>query len=845
MRVRDQRLAWMLVVGWAAFLTAGGLRGDDSADKRFLAGLRSRGLYTLAQTYAAERLAEPDLPPAEQADMAMELSLVLVDQALAAPPGQREPLWQQSADVIARFVAAHPDNPRLLTVRFQGALGLLARGELARQEADLSGGNPERLEEARTWLRTAIRALSELDEAVAAEVRRRSQPGQANPRDSTDRLSAEQLIAIQKNIQCQLARAYRNQGESYPAGSADRANSLTQALQVLEPLATLDPVHPLAWEGRLDAVLCHRLLADYATAALKLDALAALKPPPAIALRARAERLRLALAADRLTEADGILREGRAIEGRTSPDLDYAWLEAALAGWKAAEQAQDQATADAWKKQATDLVATIRSEHGPTWGRRAEMLAAGRIEARPEQGDLAMQTRAAETAYRDRRYPEALAAYDRAAAIAREKQLTDQAFDLAFLAATIEHARDRSAEAMARYRQSALEWPKNPRAAEAHLLAVHHAARLANPPTEESLTRYAALLEEHLKLWPGGPTADGVGWRLGSLREARREWPAAVAAYAGIGPGYPDYPKVVEAIAACYLAWLAEEKAAGRPTGELAGAAAAWFDSVLLGPERRLPERWSPAARSAAEGAAAVRMHYAADYAGAEAILTAALGGANDAPAEWTARIRGLLVFALAAQGRRAEATKAIEQIAQGPPEALLATLDGLSQLAASAQPAVRAELGALETRVVEQLQPRRKDLDPAGQRLFDRLHARALAHAGRSGDAARLYRRLAELNPRDGDLQEEYATWLSAQDDAALQAAALAAWREMIAKSPPESARWFRAKYGAALMHYRLGNPQQAEKIVRPLVILYPDLGGPDLKPKFLDLLQQCRGGP
>jgi len=830
--------------GLAPSATAPARADEGTSDQRFLAGLRRLGLFELAETYCAGRLAEAELPPPERAEMVIQMAMVLVDRALNAPPDQREPLWRRAQEVTDELVRTQPDNPRLPTVRLQGALVLLARGELARQEAELTGGNPHLVDDARTWLRAAIRALGELNEQVQDEIRRIGQPGQpAAAGDAAGQLTPDQLVALQKNVQYQLARALRNQGESYPPQSADRASSLTEALQALNPLATLDPVNSLAWESRIDEIVCLRLVADYAAAQRKLDALLSLKPPPDILLRARAERLRLALAASRLADADAVLEEGRLCEGRDSADLDYAWLEACLAGWRAADKANDHARAEQWKSKVTELVASIKQAHGPYWARRAEMLAAGYVQSSPQQDNVAMQVWVAESAYRSGRFDDALAAYDRAAALAQQQGKTDQAFQLGYVAATIEHARNRDAEALARYRRLALAMPAQPKAAEAHLLAVHHAAQLAKDESAQAVAQYADLLAEHLKHWPGGPTADNVRWRLGRLEQLRRHWKEALDAYTHIGASYPEYQKVVESAAACYLGLLAELRAAGQPTKEPGTVAAAWFESVILGPDSRVPERWSPTARSAAETAARIWVNYVPDYARAESILTAALRGAGDAEPDWTSRMRGLLVFALAAQGRRAEAARELEAIAAGPTDALLEMIEGLAGLAAAASPEVRAELAALELHAVERLAPRRGELDAAGRKSLDRLRARALADAGRRGEAAPVYQSLAAAYLRDGDIQEEYAGFLSAADDQATLAAALEAWREVAAKSAPESPRWFRAKYQVALLHYRLGSPQQAEKIIKPMAILYPDLGGPELKPKFLALLDRCQG--
>ncbi len=68
--------------------------GDESTDQRFLAGLRQRGLYRLAETYCSTRL-DPDWTPKlsdrRRADLVIELSRCLAERAVNSPPDVRAP----------------------------------------------------------------------------------------------------------------------------------------------------------------------------------------------------------------------------------------------------------------------------------------------------------------------------------------------------------------------------------------------------------------------------------------------------------------------------------------------------------------------------------------------------------------------------------------------------------------------------------------------------------------------------------------------------------------------------------------------------------------------------------
>lgn len=771
----------------------------ESSDQRFLAGLRQRRLFELAEGYCTARLSEPELAASRRAELVIEWSLTLAERAVNSAPDQREPLWTRALEVTEAFSQEAPESPQLPLVRFQGILSLLARGELARQESQVAVQKERLLAEARTSLRAATRRLEGLAQTV-------------------------QRTSLGDNVRYQLARAHRNEAQCYQPLTPDWASSLTLALTELAPLAKLDTAHPLAWKSRLDEIVCHRLLADYPTAQRKLEALQAAAPPPAIALRARAEQLRLALAADRLTEAIQMVSGPREVEGVTSGELDYAFLETCLAAWRAAAESNREQEAVQWQTKANDMVAVIQRQDGPYWTRRAQMLLSGYIQALPG-GNLDMQIQAAENAYHGGQYDDALAAYDRVEALAREQGENDRAFELGFVAATIEHRRERHREAMVRYHQLATKARSHPKAPEAHLLAIHHAGQLVLEEPTDSLQQYAALAEEHLALWPNASTTNQARHCLGFAHERRRDWRKGLEQYQAISPDYAKFDQVADAVARCSKAWIDQCKTTATSPDPVAAAAAGWFESLLFDTQGRGPEKWGSLHRRVALDAARFRLDSARpDFARAEQIVSAALDGSPDAPPDWQSTARGLLVFSLAGQGRRDEAARVLERISAGPPGDLLAMLEGLSRVATTAGPEVRRELAQLQLRALDLLRPRREQLSPSGQRTLDRTEAQALADAGRSDDALKAYQSLAQTHASDGEIQEGYARLLLNRSDPASLKAALAKWREVEKKSRPGTERWFRAKMAVALSHYRSDNEQQAEKILRLLMVLHPE---------------------
>ena len=185
-------------------LSAAVALAETSSREKFLEGLRERGLFRLAETYCAEQLRNPDLAPQSRADLTIELARCLAEQAVGSPPVLRGALWQRAEAVCEDFFEAHPRNTHLLLVRFQAALGMLTRGELARQEASVVGDKARLIDEARRSLSAAIARLRRLSEQVELQLRERSLSRKTKPGE----LSVAELGALQTNINYQFARAF-------------------------------------------------------------------------------------------------------------------------------------------------------------------------------------------------------------------------------------------------------------------------------------------------------------------------------------------------------------------------------------------------------------------------------------------------------------------------------------------------------------------------------------------------------------------------------------------------------------------------------------------------------------
>ncbi len=811
-----------------------------SEDERFLDGLRARRLFLLAESYCRQRLADDGLSDVDRALLTGELIRCYAGKAVNSPPQDREQFWQLASETATEFERDHKDNPRLVLVRVQNALTVLARGELHRQEAEVLADPTASLEAAKTAIRDAARLLEQLDQELTREIPLRHR-GEQTPGE----FSVEELLSLQHNVRYQLARAFRNRALCYPKSSDDRVAALTGAVDELKkPLTQIATDDPLVPRIQIDLAVCFRLLGNFADARQVLDSTEQSQPEPRVRLRASAETVRLQVDQNQPRKALEALMHGRELDGQISAELDFAHLETYIALWKGADAAGDQEQVDSWRKKAVAMVKLIEQTHGPYWGRRSDLLLVNSVGGSHSVGDVDILVRTADNLYRKDQYEEAILAYEKAAEVALGAGNVEQAFQLRYRAALVEHVRKRHQQASQKLRDLGREMKSHPKAPDAHLLAAWNAAQWSRSDAQ-GLPEYAEILQEHTRLWQQGKTADMARVWLGRLRESKRDWQAAIESYQAVSADHGQLDEAAHAAARCWTNRLDAMKAQNEPYDDLARTAAEYFEKQISHVLAAEGQKWTTLDRFCAEQAARVRLQYTADgHAQAESVLQAAIDGPPDPDPTWKTAAQSLLVVALAGQPmRRAEAEQVLTKIGSSSPERLLEMLKGLAAIADSAQPRVKQELANLQLAVVDKLWAQRSQVEQSKHQMLQRIRAEALVLAGRRSDALTAYAELAKENPNSGTIQEAYAELLLDGDDEESWQGALDQWRRVASRSKSRTDRWYKAKYSVALALFKLGNKPEAANRIRYLQANPPGLEGTSWKDRFLELLQRCEG--
>jgi tetratricopeptide (TPR) repeat protein len=203
---------------------------------------------------------------------------------------------------------------------------------------------------------------------------------------------------------------------------------------------------------------------------------------------------------------------------------------------------------------------------------------------------------------------------------------------------------------------------------------------------------------------------------------------------------------------------------------------------------------------------------------------------------------RQLLIVALAGQGQISDAERQLRQMAQGDTDESVQLLQALDDVGLSAEPAVQRALGELQLKLLETLRAARPRLSSTGRFRLDLAEARALARVGKTDQALKAFDQLRAQRPDDLDLLIAQGDLLMSLDRKETYPAAAETWRKLESLSPPTSPLWYRARYNLALTYYNLGDRARCHKLIGVTRLLYPEMGGPDLRLKFDELWRRSR---
>ncbi len=803
-------------------------------DRLMMQGLLDRQLFGLAERYAAQQVMADGATPAHRAEMAAELVRAYSMHAMNARPSERDRYWNSAASVLPQFQKQFPDPATAILIEVQTAHSKLAQLRLLRQEGQVFNDDAK-LAQAQQLAAQVLTQYEDLQAKVDQLLRESHTPNNQLP------LTSDQLLALSRKVSLQTAEAAQEQGLSYPADSLDRTNAMTQVLQRVEPLTKLRPDTQVKWPAQLLAIQALRYLGRLDQANSSAAMVLEMDPAPPIDVQsaAWAEQIRVALARSDLAAATQLINKSRSIDGMASAELDYAIFETYLALWKQAEQQQNTKDIQLWQGRSAAVVGELEQLYGSYWARRAEQQLTGSASSGGTQ-NVDLLRRTAENYVRQKDWEEAIKNYDLAAQAARASNQPSEEYQLRLAGAAAAIEAGQLSEGVKRLREAALEFPAEQDAPLRHLTAAFYQSKIARQSDPPQLEPYIQLLRENLSRWnEGEPAAQAAMW-LAQIEFSRGNWRAATEAYLLIPPKSTHFPLAVEGVRQASLKWFQSAAANEELVPQDVRKVIDYFEQVVLSGQSAGGE-WTATMRLASETAAQLWLNYTrGGYDNARAVIEVALRSNPNGPAGWRSRLESLQVIALAGLGKLDQAQAKLEQVQNDSPQQLFEVLQSLGQMGGSASPTIRRQIAEIELKVIAMLRPNLMQLDEATRMVITTREAEALAASGKLDRAIELYTTLAQKLPGDSEVQAGLARMLSRGTTPQQQEAALAQWRQISRKSRTQSPTWYEAKLEIARCHIQLGKPEEAKQVVRYLQTLYPDMGGPEMKARFVELMQR-----
>lgn len=817
---------------------------EATRDVRFLEGLRAHKLYDLAERQALSRFAAADPESRARIDLAVERIRTAADRAAALPAAERAPAWKAARELAAKLSASEAKHPHALLLRLQDGLTLILEGDQLRREVEVGGDDSTTLDTARSVLEEATRLLEKVRGDCEAQALERRRTGDDRPpgKSKTESNKAipftlEQWQSLARDTTRHLANARRLLAECYPPGSNDRAAMLVSASESLKKSLSGAPLdEPWAAEMRVLLMACSRAAGNVDEVGTIYELVDRDDVPAPIRGRGIAEIATAMIDGGQLERARKLIDRPETQQlSPWPPELSDAALQLVLGEASAAIAAGENDRAGELQKQALAFVKQIEQQHGAYWGRRAEQrLVRSDLRGAGGEAGAELTSKLADNLVVKGSFVDAIRAYDEAADGAPPPRRFANRFKAALVYSEKLKRHDIASE---RLRQLATEDPKNPKAAEAHLLGAWNAAQMVGrDPTLADV--YTAFLQEHIAFWPDDETCNQARLWLGKWLLAQGEWKKSLDVLTKIEPASPQIVEALPSIAACSRNYFQGESADTEEAKATRNELASFYERATESPT--VPDE---ARRVALLGRAEfVLTTTPGQIEKIEAALRKQLAVADQAPDAWRNAAQSLLVVALAMQpSKRSQATAALREIGETSPARLAAILAQLESIARRAGASLKKELASLQLEAAALALQHKDQLTPEESIGVVKAEAAALAAVGKQDQAIAKYAGLAKQKPDDGVLQEDFAELLLGCADAARRKLGLERWRVIAQRSPPRTARWFRAKHRIAKAQFLMGDKSGAAAQLRSILDTPPGVTDPALRKEYLDLLSEC----
>lgn len=783
---------------------------DDNLTTYF-DGLRARGLFAVAESYAHSRLADPKLDPARRTDLVVELAKTLVAHAELIGPPQADELWQQARQVLTE-AQSQPEPVRAERIAAQIGLIDASHAAVLRQEVELAPFDETLRETARTTCTAAITALEPVIEQLDEQLRQ----GRAR----TTQLSLFEARQLVQSWRISLGQVFRDRAILSPATSPERTADLTEANTVFRAALTgLNDAAAMA-RAKLGVADVTRLQQHFNKADKMFANVVATDPPLPGDLRdaADAGRVRTWIDQGQPLSAAEFLLEVRRSRPVWSGELWFAQLLTLRALRQAATERKDMKLADELIVEANAIIEKMDQQVGPPWTRWGRQLLRGEESQRTYGAELEGLVQKAKGEYLAKRPAVAVDLYAAALKQARSLKKSEVIDDLAYTRGSILLEMERYDDAVAQFGEIASPSVMSPRAASANLLAIFALGKLyEQQKTQSRRETYTTALQEHLERFPEDSTVADARFMFAALEEQRLQATQALPLYLAVPATHVRGLAALAGAARCADVIMQRLKASGRPWNE-------FYQTTRDDLEARIhafprPADWTPEHGEVllSYGRFLLRAD-PPDYAATDRMLDAVLKHQGESPA-WNnvcAASLPLRLTTLAGTGKTRDARTLLENVPVKPPQSLLTIVLGLDQLTAAQGGKETIELSRLFDDAVQRLTAARGELTPAEQTAFDFAALRSTMRAGRWAEVTTQVEQLTQKIGKDPGRLRQLAETLSQVDRPEAHRLSKQTWQRIEKITPEGSPVWHSARLAVITQCLALGELDEAEKFLK-----------------------------
>ena len=342
----------------------------DEREKKFVAGLRARQLFDIAESYCIQSLQRTDITTTDQAALTVELMQSRASQALIAAADQKSSSWQSVWQTQLDFESAFPQHPKGILVTIQTALSRLSYAASIQQELSAEMIAPDDIASSRENMIDQLRQSRRTFEQVERDIDRMLPQQRAKP-STGNSLSVDQLSIMRSNVRYQLAKCNLQTAYGYDADdTVNRTSIITDVLQRLSEVQnSVSPQQRIWWLAKITQIECLRLIGRNGEGLKVLNGLPEEERPADLASDILEQRLLMAVARADVAWAEKHLNQSaRQRLSNQTPQMDIAQMQAAV---MLSRNSKTDANRQRWLDRAAQFVASVDTIHGAYWSRRA------------------------------------------------------------------------------------------------------------------------------------------------------------------------------------------------------------------------------------------------------------------------------------------------------------------------------------------------------------------------------------------------------------------------------------------------------------------------------------------